>query len=437
MHKQTPSLFMPQVALYNLGCSKNIIDGERILNLFRSAGFQIIDDFQNAEVIVVNTCAFIREAQEEAIDTILEAASNKKNGHCRTLIVSGCFSERYRKEVAERFPEVDLWVGVNDWEQLLPGLYEKMKPSPFERELSGLPATQYLKIAEGCSHGCTFCVIPNIRGHFKSREPQSIIDEAKWLYQKGVKELILVAQDTSFYGRERDLTLKSLLERLLKETEFSWIRCMYLHPKNVDNQLLDLIADEPRLCSYFDIPLQHISEPILRSMNRTPLTEGLYDLIERIRTKVPGAAIRSSFILGFPGETEKHFKELVDFVEFARFDKLGVFPYSAELGTKAYDMKPRPRASTAIKRCEEIMLIQREISSEILESRIGSSVDVIIDNVAEDPDFNFEARSQFDAPEIDGKVLLSSGSFEPGAITRVKIIGASDYDLFAEPIQRS
>ncbi len=425
---------MSLVALYNLGCSKNIIDGERIWYLFRSAGFELTKKPEVADIIIVNTCAFIREAQEEAIETILEAASHKNNGRCQTLIVSGCFSERYRKQVANQFPEVDLWVGVNDWQELLLQLYKQMKPSAFQRELSGLQGTQYLKIAEGCSHGCTFCVIPDIRGSFVSRQPQEIINEARWLYQNGVRELILVAQDSSFFGRERGSTLTALLERLLAKTEFPWIRCMYLHPRYVDDSLLNLISKEPRLCSYFDIPLQHISEPILRSMNRSPLTKDIYKLIENIRTLVPDASIRSSFILGFPGETDIHFKELVSFIEFARFDKLGVFPFSAEQGTKAFEMRPRPKITTAVKRCEELMIVQREISREILESRIGSTLEVIIDNVSDDPDFNFEARSQYDAPEVDGKVLLTSGNFSPGTISKVKIIGASDYDLYAEPL---
>lgn len=425
---------MKKVALYNLGCSKNVIDGERILHLFKSGGFEITEDFNTAQIIVVNTCAFIREAQEEAIETILEAASKKENGICQTVIVSGCFSERYRDKVAKEFPEVDLWVGVNDWEQLLPKLYNQSNPVSFERVLSGLPASQYIKIAEGCSHRCSFCVIPDIRGPFKSKQPQSIIDEAKWLYQKGVKELILVAQDSSFYGRDYGSDLTSLLETLLRETEFHWIRCMYLYPAFVNNNLLQLIAKEERLCSYFDIPLQHISEKILKSMNRTPLTKDLYKLIEQIRSTVKDASIRSSFILGYPGETEQDFKELIDFIEFAKFDKLGVFPFSAEKGTKAFDMKPKPKSSTATRRCEEIMLLQRDISREILESKIGSSLEVIVDNISDDPDFNYEARSQFDAPEVDGKVLVTSGDIDIGTFSKVKIIGSSDYDLFAEPI---
>lgn len=424
---------MLKIALQNLGCSKNQIDGERILHLFHSADFEFTDNFSQADVIVVNTCAFIREAQEEAIESILEAAQFKQNGRCRNLIVSGCFSERFRASVKDRFPEVDLWTGVNDWPEILSSYLKTKATLSFHRELSEPLATQYLKIADGCSHGCTFCVIPSIRGPFKSRTIDSIVEEALWLSEKGVKELILVAQDTSFYGKDFGSSLLKLLETILRKTDFPWIRMMYLHPKFVDNSLLSLISSEKRLCPYFDIPLQHISESILRSMNRTPLTSEIYELIERIRNIVPGAAIRSSFIIGFPGETESDFKRLQNFIEFARLDKLGVFPYSPEDGTKAAAMKPRPRTSTVQRRCEQLMLQQREISREILESKIGNEIEVIIEDVAEDPDFNFEARSRLDAPEIDGKVLITSGSFEPGTFSKVKIIGTGDYDLFADP----
>ena len=425
---------MPLIALQNLGCSKNLIDGERILSLIRAAGYDLTEDLNLAEIIVVNTCAFIREAQEEAIESILESATFKKSGNCKTLIVTGCFSERFRYEVASQFPEVDLWVGVNDWEQLLSDRFKPEKIASYSRELSEPVASQYIKIAEGCSHGCSFCVIPGIRGPFTSRSPESIIEEAHWLYKQGVKELILVSQDTSFYGRDIGTNLTSLLQTLLRETDFPWLRMMYLHPNYVDNTLLELIAEEQRICSYFDIPLQHISGPILKAMCRNHTSDYAYRLIEQIRKTVPDASLRSSFILGFPGEKEADFRELLQFVEFARFDKLGVFPFSPEQGTKAFDLSPRPRASTAVRRCEELMLLQRGISSEILESRIGQVLEVIIDDVSEDPDFNFEARSRFDAPEVDGKVLITDGDFSPGTITTVKIIGASDYDLFAESL---
>ncbi|MBN1760398.1 MAG: MiaB/RimO family radical SAM methylthiotransferase, partial [Chitinispirillaceae bacterium] len=292
---------MPNVALYNLGCSKNIVDGERILHLFRNAGYSIIDNPSRADTIVVNTCAFIQEAQEEAIETILTAASVRKDRQTR-LIVSGCFSQRFRNEVAKRFPEVDLWVGVDDWEQLLGTELGVAQQDRFERELTGRGATQHLKIAEGCSHRCSFCVIPSIRGPFRSRPVTVILDEARWLESNGTRELILVAQDSSWYGRDIGLTLTRLLEQLLAAVTIPWIRIMYLHPQFVDDELLRLIAAEPRICSYFDIPLQHIADPVLASMKRRPGAKGIHRLIENIRMTVPDASIRSAFILGYPGE---------------------------------------------------------------------------------------------------------------------------------------
>lgn len=425
---------MRHIALQNLGCSKNLIDGERILHLCSGSGVTITTDLAAAEVIIVNTCAFIREAQEEAIEVILTAAAYKKTGVCRQLIVSGCFSERFRNEVAATLPEVDYWVGVNDWEERLSDIFSVNKPTSFERVLSKPVATQYLKIAEGCSHHCSFCVIPAIRGPFISRSTDAVLAEAQWLEASGVRELVLVAQDSSFYGKEQGGSLAALLRELLAQTALPWIRVMYLHPNFVTNELLELIAQEPRICPYFDIPLQHIAEPILRSMKRMPSTSGIYALVERIRSMVPGASIRSAFILGYPGETEAHFRELQRFIEWARFDKLGVFPYSPEEGTAAVALRPRPRAATANRRCEELMLLQREISREINEQRIGSTVEVIVDRLADDPDFNFEARSRCDAPEVDGKVLLRNGSLAIGSIVPVRIIGSSDYDLFAEVV---
>ncbi len=423
---------MPVVVLYNLGCSKNLVDGERILHLFTNAGYSVGEDASDADVIVVNTCAFIREAQEEAIETILTAARFKSS--TAQLIVSGCFSQRFREKTAGRFPEVNLWAGVDDWEDLIGRLVGVKAPSSFERVLSEPFSTQYLKIAEGCSHRCSFCVIPAIRGPYRSRTVQSVADEAKWLESNGVRELILVAQDTSYYGKDQGISLTVLLEKLLSECSIPWIRCMYLHPLHVIPELLELIAAESRICPYFDIPLQHIADPLLRSMKRRPLSREIHRLIECIRSTVPGAALRSSFIVGYPGETETHFKELLKFIEWARFEKLGVFPYSPEHGTAAAGFRPRPRNSTAQRRCETLMLAQREISREINESLVGTVMEVIVDRIAEDPDFNFEARSKSDAPEVDGNVLLRDGDFTPGTITRVRIIGASDYDLIAETL---
>jgi len=448
-----------KAAIQNLGCSKNQIDGERVLALFAHNGYEITQDCALADVIIVNTCAFIKEAQEEAIETILEMAACRNTGRCRTLIVTGCFSERYREQVKAEFPEVDVWAGVDDWEDIISSLLSAkeaadLRPSdfsdtvnshvnptiddnstayaPFKRVLSEPISTQYIKIAEGCSHKCSFCVIPSIRGKFKSRSIDSILQEARWLYAQGARELILVAQDTSFYGIDTNSNLTRLLESLLKETDFPWIRMMYLHPQFVDKDLLALIASENRLCRYFDIPLQHIADPILAAMNRQPLSSGIYELIERIRDTVDGATLRSSFIIGFPGETEKEFGELVRFIQYARFDKLGVFPFSPEEGTPARDMRPRPRAATVQSRCDELMAVQRDISREILEAKIGSQTEIIIDRVSDDPDFNYEGRTRGDAPEVDGRAFIQSGSFELGQILTGRVIGASDYDLYVE-----
>jgi ribosomal protein S12 methylthiotransferase len=457
-----------------------LIDGERILALFANNGFSVTGDPSLADVIVVNTCAFIKEATQEAIYTILEMAELKKAGRCETLIVSGCFSQRYRDKAESDLPEVDIWAGVDDWAGVLSRLIENIpgndvvgrvdnaitdnimgdddvnrvdnrtagniigdydhrtgngidgidRQGDFIRILSEPISTQHLKIAEGCSHGCSFCVIPSIRGKFKSRGADEILKEAKWLYGQGARELILVAQDTSFYGRDIGTNLTALLESLLKSTDFPWIRMMYLHPKFVGGDLLSLIAEEPRICPYFDIPLQHISDPILTAMNRTPLSGGIRELIERIRKTIPGATLRTSFIVGFPGETEKEFDELKDFIQSAKFDKLGLFPYSPEEGTTACEMRPRPRTQTVQKRCAELMSIQQEISRNLLEAKIGTEVEVIIDRISDDPDFNYEGRTRGDAPEVDGRVFVSSGSFEIGEIVKMKIIGASDYDIF-------
>lgn len=426
---------MPTVALQNLGCSKNMIDGERIAHLFRAAGYNVVPEFTKADVIVVNTCAFIREAQEEAVEAILESASMKKGGTCRWLIVSGCFSERYRNKVTKLFPEVDLWVGIHDWETLLAKQLRASSIPAFERELTDPIATQFIKIAEGCSHSCTYCVIPRLRGKYRSRPVHDIINEAKWLEEKGVRELILVAQDTSFYGKDIGTSLVKLLEKLIKTTSFPWLRLMYLHPAHVNDALLRLFALEKRLCPYFDMPLQHIADPVLKAMNRFPLSKGLRPLIDKIRRIVPGAALRSTFILGFPGETNAHFKELVRFVEEIQFDRLGVFPWSPEEGTIACSMPHRPRSSTVDERCETLMLIQRNISREALSRRVGSIMEVMIESPSEDRFYSFRGRTRFDAPEIDGAVFIKTKKCLPGTISKVKITGSGDYDLFGEPIK--
>jgi len=425
---------MPTVALQNLGCSKNTIDGERILHRFSSAGYTVIDDFARADTIVVNTCAFIREAKEEAIEAILESAAWKKNGRCRELLVTGCFPERYKKKAERLIPEVDAWVGVHEWEEALSGRLGAPSRPTFTRELSQPIATQYLKIAEGCSHACAFCAIPRIRGPYRSRRVKDILDEARWLEEQGVRELILVAQDTTFYGRDRrgSEKLAELIESLIADTGFHWIRLMYLHPAHVDDRLLALFASEKRLCPYFDMPLQHAADPVLKAMGRSPLSEGIRERIAAIRTVAPEAAIRSTLIIGFPGETEKYFEELERFVEEIRFDRLGVFPFSPEEGTKAFSLPARPRSSTVMRRCEAIMAIQREISREKLSLRVGSRMEVLIEGPSKDPAFPLRGRTRFDAPEVDGIAFVAPSGCRAGSFQRILIVKASDHDLFGE-----
>ncbi|MCU0608184.1 MAG: 30S ribosomal protein S12 methylthiotransferase RimO [Chitinispirillaceae bacterium] len=424
---------MPSVAITNLGCAKNQIDGERIMTLFTSAGYALIDDCMAADIVVVNTCAFIREAKEEAIDAIIQATLCKKKGRCRTLVVSGCFSQRYRDEVRNEFPEVDLWTGVADWESVLRSLIivPAQEHSSFKRELPAPLHTQYIKIAEGCTHGCSYCAIPLIRGKFRSRPVNDIITEARWLEAQGVRELILVAQDSSFYGNDLNTTLARLIETLLAKTKIPWLRIMYLHPGHVDNALLQLVASEKRICPYFDMPLQHIADPILKAMNR-PSASRTRMLIENIRKTVPDASLRSAFILGFPGETEAHFNELVRFVEETRFDKLGVFSFSPEEGTRAHEMRPRPRLSTAARRGEMLMEIQSDISRSLLARKIGASLDVMVDGAADHRPGRV-GRTRFDAPDIDGRVFIRKSNAASGAIVNVTITGSDDYDLFADP----
>lgn len=424
---------MKTVCLYNLGCSKNFVDGENIRGYMAANDFKIEESTENADVIIVNTCSFIEDATQEAIDTIIQMGQLKEDGSERTLVVSGCFSERYREEVAEQFPEVDLWVGVKDWIDELSEFFRlKEGTRSFHRLLSDPVSSQYLKISEGCSHRCAFCIIPEIRGGFESRPWEDVIAEAKWLESQGVQELIVVSQDTTAYGREFGKDLADLLAEIIKETNIPWVRMMYLYPSLVSDKLLDLVASEPRICSYFDMPLQHVADPVLKKMGRRPGKDGTYELIEKIRTKVPDATIRTTFILGFPGETDEDVEELTKFVRWAKFEKLGVFPYSAEEGTRAEKMDEQIDNDTAIARANTIMEIQLDISREKQEARVGKVIPVIIDRVSDNLDFNFEARTMGDAPEVDGRVFIVDGDATPGEIKMVKITDCDDYDLFAK-----
>jgi ribosomal protein S12 methylthiotransferase len=355
-----------------------------------------------------------------------------KTGNCK-LIVSGCFSQRYREEVQKDFPEVDLWLSTENWQKELCEYYNiKEGNQSFTRILSEPKHTQYIKISDGCSHRCSFCVIPKIKGDFKSESSEKIIEEAQWLEKQGVKELIVVSQDTSFYGRDIGTNLTALLKNILDKTNFRWIRTMYLYPSFVDDEFLDFVANNPRILPYFDIPLQHISDDILKSMGRKTKSEDLYALVEKIRSKVPNAVIRTAFIIGYPGETPKNFKELSAFVAWAKFDKMGCFPYSPEEGTKAAKLPNAPTNRTVQKRMAEIMDTQKVISNELQEAKIGRKIEVIVDCVSDFEEYNFECRSKDDAPEVDGRVFLIDGDANIGDFLEVEVIDCDDYDLVAK-----
>jgi len=421
---------MKKLFLCNLGCSKNFVDGDTIAGFLVKNGFEITQNATLADAMIINTCSFIEQATQEAIDTILEYAP-QKNAGCK-LIVSGCFSQRYKEKAASDFHEVDLWLSTQNWREELNNFYNfKDGAKDFQRILSEPIHTQYIKISDGCSHKCSFCVIPKIKGDFKSEAVEKIVKEAQFLENKGVKEIILVSQDTSFYGRDIATNLTDLLKILLDKTKFRWIRTMYLYPTFVDDEFLDFVAKNSRICPYFDIPLQHICDDILKSMGRKSKKSDLYELVEKIRKKVPDATIRTSFIIGYPNEKQKDFQELCEFVKWAEFDKLGVFPYSPEEGTKAAKLPNRPTNKTVQKRMNEIMEIQREISRKKQEDKIGQKIKVIVDCVSEFPEYNFECRSRGDAPEVDGRVFLIDGDATCGDFVEVEIVDCDDYDLFA------
>ena len=406
-----------------------------MLGFLAAAGHSVVDSPAEAEVVLVNTCAFIQEAKQEAIDAILEMATLKTRGRCRFLGVCGCFSEKYHAEAAGTMPEVDRWFGVHTWPQQFAACFGAPRgETSVYRRLTQPGATQYLKIAEGCSRRCSFCVIPSIRGPFRSRHYADILAEAHQLFDGGARECILVSQDTTSYGSDTGSDLPRLLERLLAETQFDWIRLMYLHPDKVTDTLIDLVASEPRLCSYFDIPLQHISDAILSRMRRRPTQRKTYELVERIRIRAPKAAFRTTFIAGFPGETEPHFSELLRFMEWARFEKAGVFPFSAEQGTPASEYRPRPRNSTVSRRCETLLEAQREISRSIGTTRIGAECTVIVDRISDDGCCDFIARTEWDAPEVDGVVHVRTDRADAGGFMHVRVRDADVYDLFAASV---
>ncbi|MBU5590661.1 30S ribosomal protein S12 methylthiotransferase RimO [Clostridium sp. MSJ-4] len=431
-----------KVGLVSLGCDKNRIDSEIILSKLNDE-YEITNDPKKADIIIVNTCGFIEKSKQESIDTILEMGEFKNKYKCKLLIATGCLTQRYGKDLSELMPEIDIIMGVNDYAKLTSYIkdfmnnHKKIVSCNFshhninegERVITTQGHTAYIRIAEGCDNFCTYCIIPKIRGNFRSRKIESILEEATKLSEAGVKELILVAQDTTRYGE--DIYNKKMLPTLLKELSLikgiEWIRVLYCYPEQVTDELIYEIKDNEKVCKYLDIPIQHISSSVLKKMGRKTNKEQITKVIEKLRFNIPEIVLRTSIIVGFPGETEEDFKELKDFVKEYKLDKLGVFTYSQEEGTPAAIMEDQVEEEIKGKREKELMLIQKDVSSHINSKKINKIYDVIIEGYDGEV---YHGRSSEMSPEIDGLILFrSEKTLEKGNIVKVKINQCSEYDL--------
>lgn len=433
----------PSIHVVNLGCSKNLVDTERVYGDFLTAGFRMSEFPEQASMVVVNTCGFIEAAKEESINEILARIGERPRG--QKIVVAGCLSQRYMADLKNDIPEVDLWAGTYKPGELVDlvkksgwGLQpECASEQRIPRILTTSKHFAYLKISEGCDRVCSFCAIPGMRGKHESRTPEEVVQEIRELHGAGVQEAILIAQDLTYWGKDlgKGQGLAKLLRRVLDETEIPWIRLTYAYPQFVDDELLELIATSGRICRYLDMPLQHGSERMLKSMRRGHTRSGLRELLGRIRGAVPEIALRTTFLLGFPGETEDDFQELMELVEENRFERLGGFTYSPEEGTHGFDLPDAVDPDLAQDRLARLMRRQSEISLELNEERIGQELTVLVDEVAEGQSHRFAARTEFDAPEVDNSVLIMDGDADPGRFCRVKIVGATEYDLEAVVVE--
>lgn len=425
-----------KIGFVSLGCSKNLVDTEMMIGLAEKNELEIVNNEKEADIILINTCGFIESAKQEAINTILEMAEYKKNGNCKFLIVTGCLVQRYKSELQESIPEVDLFISIdeyNNFGKILQDLISKKINSPVlnyeDRYLTTGNATAYLKIAEGCSNRCTYCAIPYIRGPYESRKMEDILEEAARLDKKGIKEIIVIAQDTTKYGI--DIYGKPMLAELLKKlcefNSFKWIRFLYAYPESVTEELIQTVKNNDKICKYFDIPIQHISDTVLKRMNRKSTGEEIEKLIEKIKREIPEVVLRTSLIVGFPGETEEDFNKLYNFVEKTKFNKLGVFEYSKEDGTPAEKLKEQISAKTKNKRWNKIMSLQQTISEEKLKQYIGQEVEVLVEKVT---DKYIIGRTRMDVPEMDGLVYIKNTSnVNIGEIINSVITSVKEYDL--------
>jgi ribosomal protein S12 methylthiotransferase len=436
-----------KVCLTSLGCPKNEVDGETMTSLLDQEGFQITEDKQQADVLILNTCGFIDSAKEESINEIFNSIHLKGRDRRKKIVVSGCLAQRYAEELWRDIPEIDGLLGIGDifkisqlCSSVLSGKRLSMVGSPennngrrnVKRTTQNRPYA-YIKIADGCDNHCTYCAIPSIRGKFRSRRIEDILKEARQLADCGVKEINLVAQDTTMYGTDvyGEKKLPQLLFRLSQIPKVKWIRLLYTHPAHFSDELIETMASNPKVCKYLDLPLQHISDEVLAKMNRKVTRKDVEGLISKLREKIPGLTLRTSFIVGFPGERKKHFEELVEFVEKTRFDRLGAFPYSREEETRAYSFKGQISSKFKHQRLDQLMLAQQKIVFEENQSKIGKSLTVLIDAKSKDGSGCFLGRSQAEAPEVDGEILVKGNGLRVGEFAKVRIVDYCDYDLIA------
>lgn len=439
-----------KIFFHSLGCPKNLVDTEVMLGISVGDGFKVVPDASDANVIVVNTCSFINDSKRESIDAILDAAEQKKSGKCERLIVTGCLPQRYKADLKVSFPEVDAFVGTGQYGQLLDFVAGKKEedfgfkhPKYIHNEhtprINSLPFYKaYLKVSEGCIKACAFCIIPKIRGTLRSRTIDSLVLEAKTLVASGAKELNLIAQDLTDYGRDlRDGTnLPGLLRALVQIEGLEWIRLLYVYPDELSDELLELIATEEKICKYIDTPVQHINDRMLALMNRKVSGQLIRDRLARLRERIPGVFIRSTVIAGYPGETEEAFEELKAFIAEAEFDHLGVFAYSKEENTKSYLLGGQLPEDIKQRRRDELMAIQQKSSAKRLKNMVGQVVPVLVEETSEESEFLWQGRHQGQASEIDGHVLIRAGAIERGKIALVKLERAMEYDYIGRVVEK-
>lgn len=437
-----------KVLFISLGCDKNLVDSEEMLGLLRDRGYEITDDETEADVIAINTCCFIHDAKEESIQSILEMAEYRKQGRCKVLLVTGCMAQRYQKEIRQEIPEVDVVLGTTSFEKIVDALDSAFKGIPYEdfESIDYLPMVSadrilttggyygYLKIAEGCDKHCTYCIIPSLRGKFRSYPMERLLKQAEKMAQQGVRELILVAQETTLYGTDLygKKSLHRLLEELCKIPGIYWIRVLYCYPEEIYPGLVEVMAREPKVCHYLDLPIQHASDRILKKMGRRTSREQLVEIVRTLREKVPDIVLRTTLITGFPGETQEDHEELMEFVDTMEFDRLGVFTYSPEENTPAAAMKDQIPEEIKEDRKAELMELQQEISLERGNSRIGQVLLVMIEGKVADENA-YVGRTYADAPNVDGYIFVQSPEMlMSGDFVKVRVTGALEYDLIGE-----